>query len=201
MTQPQIAARMGSDQSRQIVARGSTVHDVRGDQINNSNTTNNLWATSLAPSGMCSLSSKPSHPLLTVTIYVEREESLLKKLEPTEVIVSHHKLCLPETRAFVLQFIEHWALTPVDQHNILWLHGVAGSGKSTICTSAVETLRDAGCLGAFICFDRSTADTYNPDSIIRTLSYQLALLHNEVGSSIFAALENNPDILLSPARR
>ena len=46
--------------------------------------------------------------------------------------------CLPGTRVDVLNFITAWAANPTGGQNVLWLHGVAGSGKSTLSTTVAS---------------------------------------------------------------
>ncbi|KAJ7936183.1 hypothetical protein B0H13DRAFT_1560082, partial [Mycena leptocephala] len=50
--------------------------------------------------------------------------------------------CLTGTRVDILNFIHEWLTTPSGSSDILWLYGVAGSGKSTISTTVAEDFRD-----------------------------------------------------------
>jgi hypothetical protein len=81
--------------------------------------------------------------------------------------------CLPNTRQVILKFITDWLTTPSGNENILWLHAVAGFGKSTISTTLAESFRELERLGAFIFFNRNTTSS-DPAVVIRTLSYQLS---------------------------
>lgn len=106
--------------------------------------------------------------------------------------------CLRGTRADILNFIVNWVSDPTHTQNILWLHGLAGSGKSTIATTIANRLRECSQLGAFLFFDRDVAERSDPALVIRTLAYQLGSFHRPIGELVSAAIENTPTILLSP---
>ena len=60
------------------------------------------------------------------------QEALLK---PADMNASLRKSCLPGTRKRLIAEIIDWASqgdTETAGKNVLWLHGMAGSGKSTI---------------------------------------------------------------------
>ena len=106
--------------------------------------------------------------------------------------------CLPGTRADILKFVVDWVHSH-SQQNVLWLHGLAGSGKSTISTTVAETFRELQRLGAFIFFNRNTLSS-DPAVVIRTLSFQLARFDRSIKSAICDAIEHNPGIAESAMR-
>ena len=55
--------------------------------------------------------------------------------------------CLPGTRTDLLKSITEWVTDPTSKHNVLWLHGVAGCGKSTL---AIHASREAVSVSAVI---------------------------------------------------
>jgi len=77
---------------------------------------------------------------------------LLKKLNPARMDAFSRPECLPGTRQDILKWVINWLTTPSDEQNILWLYGLAGSGKSTISTTIAEYFRELGRLGAFMFF-------------------------------------------------
>src|SRR5882724_8047922 len=91
--------------------------------------------------------------------------------------------CLEGTRVEILQSITDWLSMPSGGQNILWLHGPAGSGKSTISTTIAERFRTLRRLGAFIFFDRNKSD---PAAVIRTMAHQLACADLHIQSAICA---------------
>ena len=59
-------------------------------------------------------------------------------------------ICLDGTRLDVIKFIIDWiADESDDRKSVLWLNGLAGSGKSTLSTTIALTMRDLHLLGAF----------------------------------------------------
>src|SRR5690348_13306247 len=92
--------------------------------------------------------------------------------------------CLQETRAETLKFIKDWLMQPSGSQNILWLHGVAGCGKSTIASTIATYFQAIRRLGAFLFFDRSAKS--EPFNVIRTLAYQLGTFSPQIGAAIAA---------------
>ena len=92
--------------------------------------------------------------------------------------------CLEGTRVEILQSITDWLSTPSGGQNILWLHGPAGSGKSSISTTIAERFRELHRLGAFIFFDRNDPVQSDPRAVIRTMAHQLACADPNIQSAI-----------------
>jgi hypothetical protein len=88
----------------------------------------------------------------------------------------------------------------MSEKKILWMHGLAGSGKSTLSTTIANFFRDRGRLGAFIFLDRDVFESSQPGVVIRTLAYQLGLFHHRIGRAIAAAIDSTPNICASPLR-
>ena len=74
---------------------------------------------------------------------------------------------------------------------MIWLHGVAGSGKSTVATSIENYFRGASQLGAYLKFERGKSD---PDTVIREIALNLAMFDSSIGSRIFNSIETNGNI-------
>ena len=126
--------------------------------------------------------------------------SILQKLQPAYMDASDRAECLPGTRVAIMQRIIDWALDPTNTQNALWVHGLAGMGKSTLSTTVANRLREMGHLGAFLFFSRDVAARSNPSTVIRTLAYQIGLFHAPAGVAISKAIENFPGICVSPLR-
>lgn len=109
--------------------------------------------------------------------------------------------CLPGTRVDVLEEIIGWLVefeeVEDQQANVLWMHGLAGSGKSTIATTIAEHFRALQRRGAFLFFERSKSD---PAAVIRTLAYHLANFDPQLRSSICAAIDKDRSIAMAPLR-
>ena len=106
--------------------------------------------------------------------------------------------CLPKTRLDVIRAFTDWiADGSIDRKSVLWLHGVAGSGKSTISTTLAQTMRDLDRLGAFFYFNRDIPER-NAATLIRTLAHQLAIFDPQIGTEVSRVVERNPNIAAMP---
>ena len=113
---------------------------------------------------------------------------------------SNRTECLKRTRLATIQFIDDWASGRVGTQNVLWLHGLAGVGKSTLATTMATHFRNRRCLGAFLFFDRAVTERNNPFAVIRTLAHQIGTFHPSAGKAIADAIDESPGICLSPLR-
>ena len=129
--------------------------------------------------------------------YADIHDSL-QKLNPVTMDASRRTGCLSQTRVDVLEFIVDWVEDPADQQNVLWVHGLAGSGKSTLSTTIASIFGDAEKLGAFLFFDRDVSERNDPTVVIRTLAYQLGCADPQLGGAIRAVVDRNSNILMSP---
>jgi ATP/maltotriose-dependent transcriptional regulator MalT len=84
-----------------------------------------------------------------------------------------------------------WLTTPSEGKNVLWLYGVAGSGKSTIATTVAKHFRSLHRLGAFLLFDRKANS--DPSNVIQTLAYRLGSFDPRIGAVISAAISSNSE--------
>ncbi|KAL5480301.1 hypothetical protein ACEPAI_1571 [Sanghuangporus weigelae] len=115
---------------------------------------------------------------------------LQQRLSPGQYDAFDRPLCLPETRVEIKREIVEWAFSDSKQ-NIFWLHGVAGSGKSTVSSTIAKHFREMSRLGAFLFFQRGKSE---PSSVIKTIAYKLALFDSSIASSILCEVENDKDI-------
>ncbi|EGN94359.1 hypothetical protein SERLA73DRAFT_162987 [Serpula lacrymans var. lacrymans S7.3] len=108
---------------------------------------------------------------------VERDS--LNHLRSVRMDASSRSECLSGTRQDDLAFITEWLITPSDDQKILWMHGLAGAGKSTISATIAD----------------------DPAAVIRTLAYQLASFHKSIRSAMSAVIESDSRISEAPLRR
>lgn len=106
--------------------------------------------------------------------------------------------CLPGTRQDLLKEIIDWLMTPSEGQSVLWLHGAAGLGKSTLANSIAEYFSGIHRRGAFLFFDRNTPIDSHPARVIRTLVYQLAEHYPAIKSALASAIEANPQVTSAP---
>ena len=103
------------------------------------------------------------------------------------------KGCLKGTRENVLDEIDQWT-EDFDQSPIFWLHGLAGTGKTTIAQTISERLFADGRLGASFFCSSGTDDRSNLRLIFPTLAFQLSQRYPKFRSSLTPLLQFNPDI-------
>jgi hypothetical protein len=99
-------------------------------------------------------------------------ESLFISLKP----VRHQRFVTPYmegTRKGVFRKIDSW-LDDFDTHNILWISGSPGVGKSVIMSSLEPRLRMIGRFGASFFFDRGNVSLSDPTALWRTVAFDLA---------------------------
>ncbi|KAJ7208639.1 WD40 repeat-like protein, partial [Mycena pura] len=122
-----------------------------------------------------------------------KQTELLKSLSPLDLDASQRSPCLERTRTDVLEKIISWLAAPPADSNILWLSGVAGSGKSTIAASIAKYFREQGALGAFVFFSRNKESS--PRSVLHGIAQGLAMLNQEFKSTLCSILEQKPSIV------
>lgn len=131
------------------------------------------------------------------SVVIERS---LRRLYPADMDATRRDECLPGTRSAIIQFVMQWVMNPSQQHSMLWVRGLAGSGKSTLSITLANELRRIGRLGAFLFFERDVTGRNDPSLVIRTLAYRAGLSHAPLGPAISAAVEQFPDISQFPLR-
>jgi hypothetical protein len=99
-----------------------------------------------------------------------------------------------------LQYILAWTFNQSIDQRLLWLHGLAGSGKSTLSTTVANNLQEQGCLGASMFFNRDVEERSQSWNVIRTLAYQLAMFDARIAATVAACIEATPRIAHSPLR-
>ena len=81
--------------------------------------------------------------------------------------------CLPGTRGVLLDRIYEWGDSR-DDKAVFWLHGPAGSGKTSIATTVAEKYAKENRLVGSFFFSRDQADCRSADRVIATITYQHA---------------------------
>ncbi|KAJ5622611.1 hypothetical protein N7528_005843 [Penicillium herquei] len=102
--------------------------------------------------------------------------------------------CLPETRVQLLEDIHHWIDEPKSK-KIFWLHGMAGTGKSTIARTVAQRRHDEGDLGANFFFKRGEDDRGNLVKFVPTIARQLASRIPAFNYALKGSLDANPEIM------
>ncbi|KAJ7303779.1 hypothetical protein DFH08DRAFT_985892 [Mycena albidolilacea] len=122
-----------------------------------------------------------------------KQKELLTLLTPMDVDASQRPLCLEGTRKNTLDQIINWLTVSSEGSNILWLHGVAGSGKSTIAASIAQHFLKLKALGVFIFFTRNQETS--PRAVLHSIAFQLALLNEDFKVKLCDNLSCSPGVV------
>jgi hypothetical protein len=109
-----------------------------------------------------------------------------------------HNLCHPATRTNLLAQVRQWAQLP-DSKNIFWLHGGAGTGKSTVSWTFSQWLTDQSGmggveLGASFFFKRGEGDRGSSNRFFPTIIRQLIMKIPGVDVLVANVIESDPFI-------
>ncbi|KAF7967919.1 hypothetical protein HWV62_32533 [Athelia sp. TMB] len=127
-------------------------------------------------------------------VHFQVKSDILRGLKHANMDVAERPSCLPGTRQERLKEIIDWLLSPSDQ-NVLWLHGEAGLGKSTIATSVAEHFGSLHRRGAFLFFDRNSPLESAPSRVIPTLAFQLAQHSAAIRLAVCTAIDQRPELV------
>jgi hypothetical protein len=126
------------------------------------------------------------------------ERELLDRLPGVQELKAEFgdvKPCLPNTRVELLdQLYRELKNIGPDDPQIIWLHGLAGSGKSTISTTVARKLDEDGALGANFFFSRFDTRRSDPAVLFAALARQLGHLPSLKKYIIQSLKTNDVDI-------
>lgn len=106
---------------------------------------------------------------------------------------NQHTKCLSGTRVELLREIEDWTKSP-DGKSILWLKGMAGTGKSTIARTVAGHLKQQHLLGASFFFKRGEEDRGTAKKLFPTLVKQLINGLPHMFPEVQMAIDDDPNI-------
>jgi hypothetical protein len=99
--------------------------------------------------------------------------------------------CHPGTRIAVLDQLKTWSLDTSADSNLLWLHGSAGVGKSSIAQMFASDCETRGRLGASFFFKRGHVKRGTWNNLFTTIAYQLTISIPELFPAIQQAMEQD----------
>ncbi len=102
--------------------------------------------------------------------------------------------CHPDTRKSLRGRITGWLSDVNRDWRMLWVIGPMGVGKSAVAQTIAEETKETGQFGAALFFSRSNHRD-DPDGVIPTLAYQLAVRFPEYKHVITQRLVDNPTLL------
>jgi len=100
------------------------------------------------------------------------------------------KPCMEGTRTTVLQEIEN-EIQSVDSHNVIWIRGSPGVGKSALAASITARLQGQDRHVISFRFDRTQSTTITTDAFWRVVALGLARLYPSVRQHILNLVQNN----------
>lgn len=106
--------------------------------------------------------------------------------------------CLRGTRIPIMMFILEWATRPGNNERILWLSGLASSGKSTIAATIADLLGKFSRLGSLVFFSCDVEDLKRPELVIRRWANGLASFDPRIAEVLDAVLKQTPGIIDEP---
>ena len=108
--------------------------------------------------------------------------------------LNEQKLCLEGTREELVKEIVDWINNvEKDAPCIFWLHGPAGTGKSSIAhTIAYQFQEELKRLGSCFCFDRSRLAEQRHEKVFSTIAQDLAKCDMSLSKQLAAAVHGNP---------
>ncbi|CCA78096.1 hypothetical protein PIIN_01769, partial [Serendipita indica DSM 11827] len=132
------------------------------------------------------------------TILTDVDASAILQLPVVAFVASSvHSTCLKGTREAVLETIWRWAGDDASEKPIFWLCDIAGSGKSTVAMSAVETWRKEGVLGGRFFFSIASNEGSTTEKFCTTIARDLAHYIPALAPHIARAVKRNPSLMRS----
>ncbi|KAL7763984.1 hypothetical protein ACKLNR_005129 [Fusarium oxysporum f. sp. zingiberi] len=105
----------------------------------------------------------------------------------------HNPTCLPNTRVDLLNQISEWVKDSNSQ-KLLWLNGMAGTGKSTVARTLAQSFSQSGHLGASFFFKRGESDRDGLSKFVSTICAQLVESRPALALYIKATIDSDPHI-------
>lgn len=127
------------------------------------------------------------------------QRALIDKLNPAAR--SHYANtppCQSGTRTEIFGEIDKWAQDQTTSETLLWLHGHAGMGKSSIASSLCRKYNGEGALGAHFFCKRDDPGLRSPENILNTIVHRLASQYETYGRAVANAIADNIELPESP---
>ena len=111
---------------------------------------------------------------------------------------SERTSCLENTRRNIINDIMKWSADDSNEaKRVLWVYGLAGTGKSTLSTTIAQIMSGLDRLGAFFFFNRGIPQR-DSGTLIRTLAYQLAKFDDCFCAAISRLVKKSSSITIMP---
>jgi hypothetical protein len=100
--------------------------------------------------------------------------------------------CLEGTRVTIHSELADWANDNAQELTLLWVNGMAGTGKTAIASTFARKMKDQGILGATFFIDRQQAERQDLRRIAQTIAYDLAKHNHEQLRALWTVLRDDP---------
>ncbi|KAG9002787.1 hypothetical protein FRB93_011389 [Tulasnella sp. JGI-2019a] len=140
---------------------------------------------------------------LDVNARIAKGNLLEQTLKPADALYNSHSRkaassCLEGTRVALLQQIGDWIYNnDPGQLRMMYLYGLAGTGKSTIAETIARYCAEAGNLGATFFFARDYTERREAVNVFPTIAYQLASLVPSFQEKLVKTVQANPGVYRS----
>lgn len=138
-------------------------------------------------------------PSLLAVLTLESDQKIMQQklhgIERTTYTADEAGMCLRGTRGDLLERVTRWIEGvgqdfPTSKANLFWLHGTAGSGKTSVANSVAHIARNRGCfLSSFFC-KRDDAELSQPKKLFPILAWQFANQHATFRTGLSAFLQS-----------
>ncbi|KAG9085429.1 hypothetical protein FRC06_003600, partial [Ceratobasidium sp. 370] len=144
------------------------------------------------------VSSRACQHELTARNNLPGQRILLDKLNPVgQARYDPGRACLDGTRTDIIKNITTWCESSDDLNRLLWVHGQAGLGKSTIATSVCQKLDNTLLAASFFC-KRDDQERRDPQRVLTTIIHGLAQRHPAYAKALATAIQQDSSICTSP---
>ncbi|KAI5123810.1 hypothetical protein M0805_009105 [Coniferiporia weirii] len=129
------------------------------------------------------------------------EDAELRQLHlARQAYYNDERRCLVGTRTTVLAQVVDWAESDSDS-GVFWLHGVAGSGKSSIANSVAHMLKQQRRLPACFFCKRDDPDCRATKNVVPTLAYHLSKWHQDYRALLLSTIRGEGELELAQGLR
>ncbi|KAG8729283.1 hypothetical protein FRC10_004118, partial [Ceratobasidium sp. 414] len=131
---------------------------------------------------------------------LEGQPRLLSELKPLgKAGYDISRTCLDGTRTGIIADITAWCERSNDSERLLWVHGHAGLGKSTIAASVCQKLDSLNMLAASFFCKRDDEERRDPQRVLTTAIHGLALRQPAYAEALTTLILPDSSICSSPS--
>ncbi|KAG8706351.1 hypothetical protein FRC08_001123 [Ceratobasidium sp. 394] len=137
---------------------------------------------------------------IAVQTLLEGQPRLLNELKPLGgASYDISRACLDGTRKEIISDITAWCESSNDSERLLWVHGHAGLGKSTIATSVCQKLDGLNMLASSFFCKRDDKKRRDPQRVLTTAIHGLAMCQPAYAEALATVMQQNDSICSSPS--